>query len=373
VSDQAGLCVVRMDAIGDFVLWLSCAEGIRAEYPDVPITLVTTMTNAALARALPYWDEVWAIDSRRLAHDPAYRWRTLRAIRRRGFSTVLQPTYSRVFMVGDSLVRATGAAERIGSVGDLSNMRPWQKRFADRWYTKLVPATSGDLMELLRNCEFLTGLTGSARPMHLARLPVLTELAGPLQIARSYFVVVPGAAWVGRQWPIENFARVIESMNTSTGWVAVLCGAVNERALCEALAAQVSASVINLAGGTSLPELCEVIRRAKLLISNETSAVHIAAAVETPSVCILGGGHFDRFMPYPETLEGERPNAVFKKMPCYGCNWQCTQPHAPGGPVPCITAVSVEDVLVAVDRVTTLKPSSLTPPSPRSAGSRDES
>jgi ADP-heptose:LPS heptosyltransferase len=104
-----------------------------------------------------------------------------------------------------------------------------------------------------------------------------------------------------------------------------------------------------LAGKTSLPEFVEVIRQARLLISNETSAVHIAAAVKTPSVCILGGGHFGRFLPYPEKVVNCKPVAVFKKMACFGCNWKCNQPHNVNGCVPCIEQIEMPDVISAVD------------------------
>ena len=49
---------------------------------------------------------------------------------------------------------------------------------------------------------------------------------------------------------------------------------------------------------TNINELIEAIRDAEFLITNETSAVHIAESVTTKSFCILGGGHFGRFLPY---------------------------------------------------------------------------
>ena len=100
-----------------------------------------------------------------------------------------------------------------------------------------------------------------------------------------------------------------------------------------------------------MPDLVELIRASRLLIGNETSAVHIAVAVDTPSVCILGGGHYGRFMPY-ELADGDapRPAVAMHKMPCFGCDWRCSQPHQPGKAMPCIAAVSVADVVNAIKR-----------------------
>jgi ADP-heptose:LPS heptosyltransferase len=60
-----------------------------------------------------------------------------------------------------------------------------------------------------------------------------------------------------------------------------------------------SVSISNECGKTSLPELCEAIANAQLLLSNDSSAFHIAAAVQTPVVCVLMGRHYGRFAPYP--------------------------------------------------------------------------
>ncbi len=45
-----------------------------------------------------------------------------------------------------------------------------------------------------------------------------------------------------------------------------------------------------------------MISETELLISNDTSAIHIAAAVGTPFICISNGSHFGRFHPYPPEI-----------------------------------------------------------------------
>ena len=110
-------------------------------------------------------------------------------------------------------------------------------------------------------------------------------------------------------------------------------------------------SAINLTGETTLPEFCELVRGAKLLIGNETSAVHIAAATNTPSICLLGGGHFGRFMPYSEKIKGMKPVAVFSRMDCYGCNWKCIHINSNNEVTPCIKKIKINDVLHEVDKL----------------------
>jgi len=347
-TTKKSILIIRLDAIGDFVLWLDAAKELRQLYPKDThrITLIANAAWAPLAELLPYFDDVWPIDRLAFYRNMPYRWKQLRKVRNTFFDIAIQPTFSREFLLGDSLIRICGANERIGSVSDLTNIRPWQKQISDRWYTWLVPASVEPLMELERNAEFLRGLGVKDYIARIAVLPTVAQLPSELRIDESYFILFPGASWSGRQWPIEHFAKVLNTLHQRTGWLGILCGSKGERELCAAVLTASGVHAVNMAGDTSLPEFAEVVRGARLLIGNETSAVHIAAAVNTPSVCILGGGHYGRFMPY--CVEGKsNPVAVINKLECFGCNWECAKIYEAGSSVPCISGVTVEQVLRA--------------------------
>jgi ADP-heptose:LPS heptosyltransferase len=152
-------------------------------------------------------------------------------------------------------------------------------------------------------------------------------------------------------WPIENFVEIILYLQKQ-GLTTVLCGTDSEQALCKQIAVQAEIKVMNIAGKTTLLQMIEVIRHAQLVIANESSAIHIAAAVAVPSVCILGGGHFGRFLPYnPEVEDINRPKpiSVFSSMECFGCRWRCHYPLDELGAVPCIAHVGTKQVIDACD------------------------
>ncbi len=343
-----------MDAIGDFVLWLGVAARLRELYPGERITLVTTELNAPLAKALPYWDEIVTIVPLRLARTFGYRRSVLRDLRARAFRVALHPTYSRAATTGDALVRATGALERIGFDGDTANSGTFERAMTRRWYTRLVDDGSLHINELERNAIFLAAISdGRLRPQPMSTLPAAL-LPPALEVAVPFFVVFPGASWSGKQWPLERFGTVLNSTACETGWTPVLCGSAGEEGLCERLAKMSRVGSINLAGKTTLPEFCELLRRAELVVSNDTSTVHIAAAVGTQSVCIVGGGHFGRFLPYADAAAATiaaPPAVVNHKMRCYGCDWKCSQPHESGGPMPCIAGVTTQQVQAQVVRL----------------------
>ena len=343
---SGGVVLIRLDNIGDFILWLDTAKVYRQLYPNQKITLVANASWAGLAHELPYWDKIIAVDTRSFKKRWLYHWKLLRLLRSLGFDTAVQPTFSREILV-DSLINVTGALDRIGSQGNCSNMRPWQKRIVDQWYTQLVAADCQAKMELERNAEFIRNLSGQTHTIRLPVIPSFAQLPERLSFSQPYCILFPGASWWGRHWPADKFEQVAQTISREQKLGVVICGGPNDKVICAQIARLFGIDAIDLSGQTTLVELIELIRQSKLLISNETSAIHIAAAVGTPSVCILGGGHFGRFMPYLSRVE-HAPVAVYQPMSCFGCNWQCTQPHSSGEAVPCVKAVTVEQVCDAI-------------------------
>jgi ADP-heptose:LPS heptosyltransferase len=269
----------------------------------------------------------------------------------------IQLTYSRRFLLGESVIRCSGARQRIGSVGDTSNMSSLEKRLADQWYTRLLPASSTPLSEMERNQEFLRNLGVSSHSIELASLPSAPWPQGVAKPNSSYLVLFPGAGASLRRWPPERFAALATVLHRSHGLHPVICGSAADTPVGDAIASQLSSlGVINLCGATSLLELIGVIRAAQLLVANETSASHIAAATGTPSVCLLGGGHYGRFMPYPAAAPKPHPVAVYQSMPCFHCNWQCIHPLEPDAPAPCLDAITVEMALQAAHQALALGP-----------------
>ena len=347
-----GVAIVRLDNIGDFVLWLGSIEALLKNFKEYPVTLIANSKWSELAEKLPFWRNVIAVDTLRFSTDLVYRFSFLHRISKAGFEIAIQPVYSRN-LAGDTVIRSTRAKERIGSVGDCSNIQPWQKRISDGWYTRLLAANSAPMMELERNAEFVRAIGNSDFRSRLPVLPKVSELSMALRVGQPYFIVFPGASWSGKQWPTKNYGTLIDRIFLQTGWQAVLCGSQEEQQLCADIAVSTTCQTQNMAGKTSLNDLVEVIREAEFLVGNDTSAVHIASAVGTPSICIVGGGHFGRFVPYGKESRrtGVPPLPVFHTMDCFWCNWQCTQPYEPGQAVPCIAKIEVAQVLEGVTKV----------------------
>ena len=350
--------IVRLDAIGDFILWLSSAVHIRRLYPPDThtITLLGNDLWTALAEGLDSFDEVWPLNRHKFNSNIFYRLGQLKKIRDANFDIVIQPTFSRELNFGDAVVRLSGAEVKIGSAGDFSNIRPLQKRIGDRWYTRLIPATRTPLMELGRNAEFLRGLGLQDAHAALPMLPFVKKELIPVQVP-YYMILFPGASDPIKQWPLDSFVNIARKMHQSIGWTVVVCGGSADQHLGEKFQEINDFPIINKVGKTSLSELASLVAGAMLLVGNDTSAIHIASSVSTPSICIAGGGHYGRFVPYRvEKGSTDRlPVVVTSKKDCFGCNWRCIYPRTKHEPAPCISDVSVDEVwrevVAVVDKI----------------------
>lgn len=350
-GDKASILIIRLDAIGDFILWLDAAAEFRRLYPPERYRLVL-FGNALwteLAAQLPYFDEVIPVERKRLYYNFRYRLKMWLLLRSRDWAAVIHPTFSRDFLYGDATVRVCGAGEKIGFQGDLSNQLAWLKWISDRWYTLLLPASDRPLMELERNAEFMRVLGIKDFRAGMPELAISAKLP-PKFDARDYIVVVPGGSLALKQWPVERFAELSERIHRMLGVMVIICGSQSEALLGSHLRMLASGEetcwIEDWTGKTSLVELATIIKGAKLIIGNDSSAVHIAAAVGTPAFCIVGGGHFGRFVPYRLEKETARPMpvAIFHQMECYGCNLKCTKALDGNVPGACILQISVDDV-----------------------------
>jgi ADP-heptose:LPS heptosyltransferase len=347
--------VVRLDAIGDFVLWLNAAEALKTIFPadKYRLVLLGNVIWKDLAEHCNFFDEYIFVDTEQLFRNIRYRLNVWKRIRNRTWTYAIQPAYSREINCGDSAVRVSGAPHRIGSAGDSSNQLAVQKIITNRWFTRLVPAMNEPLMELERNAEFIRNLGLSGFKANLPKLALPIQLPAGF-VANDYVVIVPGASLPLKCWPLENFAALCKRIHDDLGFKIIICGGSNETIMGQKLLSMTTginpSSIEDWTGRTSLVEFASIVKRARLLIGNDSSAVHIAVASGTPAVCIVGGGHFGRFIPYRVEVNEpvKLPLPVFHSMNCYGCNLKCLYDVPGDSAGPCISSISVDHVWEAI-------------------------
>ncbi|MCI5127433.1 MAG: hypothetical protein D3905_04170 [Candidatus Electrothrix sp. AS4_5] len=98
--------------------------------------------------------------------------------------------------------------------------------------------------------------------------------------------------------------------------------------------------VLNLIGKTTLREFTEWIRIADVVLTAESGGFHLAVSLRRPVLCIAGGGHWGRFVPWGDP---SITKVLTYELPCFFCSWKCVRPT-----VDCIQGVSVEEVQQAI-------------------------
>jgi len=349
-SGRQKVLIVRLDGIGDFILWLDAVRALSCIFPpeDYSITLLANSTWAPLAMQLNVFEEVIPLDRQSFVRDMSYRFNLGHRLRRMGFSVVFQPTYSREFFLGDAVVRICGAQSRIGLDGDRINTGLWGKRIADRWYSRLIATDGPREMELLRNARVVRELGCKE---FLAALPRLTATRKAKELSRvPYYVLHPGAGIPTKRWPPERFAALATLVHSVGGLQGVICGSADDREIGQLISSATSVPLINACGTTTIIELVDIIANATFLVGNDTGALHIAAATGTPAVCILGAGEQGRFFPYKcETAKASNLMMIIShSFSCSGCGWYCEFDMRPGMPAPCVDAISTDEVWQAL-------------------------
>ncbi len=354
VSQKQKILILRLDGIGDFILWLDSAKEYRKIYPpdQFEIVLLANASWSDVAGQMLYWDRVIPLDRQLFDRNLAYRWDMLRKLRAHGFDIVIQPRFSREFRYEDAIIKSSPAKERIGMDGDLSNINAGQKRRGDRHYTRLIkPGTEG-VSELDRNAAFINALLkeGSFVPQRPGLLREMWKDVKSPSIEGPYYVLALGAGWDQKRWPLEYFAALAAKIYKKTGWVGVIGGdGKTDQELSKRLAGMEGLGIKDHVGKFSLQDSIGAIARARFLVGNDSGMAHVAAAVGIPSVCVLGGGQFGRFLPYPSGMKEGAPISVYTQMPCYDCNWRCIHKIHKGRPYPCIQEITVEQVWKQVE------------------------
>ncbi|MES2112811.1 MAG: glycosyltransferase family 9 protein [Bacteroidota bacterium] len=338
--NEKRLLVIKTDAIGDYILFRNFLGVLKTSktYKGYRIDLLGNVLwrDVSLKYDSPYVGQFMFIKAEALYESPLQTLKTGWKLFKNNYEVVLQPTFSRTFIT-DGLAALTAAKCIIGFESDTERMPIKYKRKTDNFYTRLLPLPAGVYFEFDRSKCFIESVTGE--PIALNSTSI-----GPDVTYKNGVIIFPGAGVVKREWKKENLLALIKLLKQHSSQPIYLAGSNAEIPAGEYLEANLPPqSIINQIGKSSLPELIEMIANSSLVIANDTSAIHMAVATKTNSVCIVGGGHFERFVPYPEYFEN-RPVSAYYKMDCYYCNWNCIFKTADTEPYPCIANVDVNTV-----------------------------
>jgi len=138
-----------------------------------------------------------------------------------------------------------------------------------------------------------------------------------------YLALIPSAQWPGKRWPLAYFRETLESLLAETEESFLIFGGPSDTFCQDLVEGLESKRVINLQGKISLLEVFQVMSLVKCCLANDTGLMHVADALNIPSVVIFGPTNADLgckpFHPLSHILEKNlwcRPCSKNGEAPC---------------------------------------------------------
>lgn len=336
------IILVRLDNIGDFIIWLHSLKNLKNESKNKKIILVCNKVFEELAIESKIFDEIIGIDVKKFNLNLVYKYKVLKKLRINKYEKLISPIYSRN-VATEGIVKNILATEKVGINGDTSNITKYQQKFTNKNYTKLIEIESKNKMQLYINIEFFNKVFNTNYKIELYNWNKNKKRNNSY---KNYCIFFLGASTIKKCWEVEKYAEIIKKIPKNLE--ILLCGGKQEKVLGEKIISLIKEHKIkNLIGKTNLIEVLKLIKESNFIVCNDTFAVHMAVMLRKKSICIVGGGHFGRFLPYPKELEDNEdnflPKVIYKKMDCFGCNWKCKYNTIP---YKCIKNIKVKDVIL---------------------------
>jgi ADP-heptose:LPS heptosyltransferase len=259
------ILVIRLGALGDFVLSFGPFAAIRDHHPDARITLLTTAPFARLGRLSPWFDAV-IIDRRA-------PWWDLPALLRlsaqlRGFDFVYD-------------LQTSGRSSRYFRLAG----RPGWSGIA-RGCSHPHANPERDTMHTWERQRDQLAMAGIEQ-VPVAETDWLIAAAHAPEVPRPFALLVPGASphRIAKRWPTVFYAQLAAQL-AREGLTPVVIGTGPEGALAQTILAKCP-QAIDLTGQTDLPGLAALAARARFAVGNDTGPMHLAAAMGCPCVTLF--------------------------------------------------------------------------------------
>jgi len=129
-------------------------------------------------------------------------------------------------------------------------------------------------------------------------------------------VIAPGAADRRKRWLDKNFSSVADEIIKKYGKKIVLIGDENDRVIAQNVVKFMENEPVNLCGKTSLIQTAEVIRRGKLLISNDSAPMHIASYLDVPVLALFGPTNPISYGPWSNLCKSLKASSEIDTLEC---------------------------------------------------------
>ena len=340
---------IKLYGLGNVTMIVPVLDALRRGAPGVEIDFLTIEGNRVLLERSGVVERVLGLAVTDYAALARSFFSAFRTIRSRRYDLVLD--FEQFMKLSSIIAYLSGASRRIGFNTD-GQRRGWL-------YTTRVVYSDGEHMRaiflrLLRPLGIEPGLRLPCFAVEAAERARVAELLAGHGVASGHFPIV--VVHVGsashfyerplKRWPVANFAVVADALVERRGAAVVFTGkGEEERGLVRQALAAMRRPAVDACDGLSLGDLLALLQTCHLVVSNDTSMIHLAAAVGTPVAALFGPTSPQQYGP------GNPGDLVFyRDLYCSPCltNYNLKVSHC-SDPV-CLRSITPEEVLEAIDK-----------------------
>lgn len=340
--DFRRILLIKPSSPGDIIHALPVLAGLRRRYPAAHISwLVATPFVNLLDRDVRI-NEVIPFDRKRFGRlgrslsVTGEFWGFVKSLREREFDLLID--LQGLFRSG-FLAMASGADVRIG-FADARELSPM-------FYSHKIPARAGeDIHAADRNFLVAQMLGFADSPMdftvavddsdYAAAAALLAESG--IEPGSPFVMLVPATRWETKCWPAERYGLLARSLHERRDMKSILVGGPSDVASGQAAADASGGAAVNLCGRTTLRQLAALVQRSAVVVTADSTPMHMAAAMNRPLVALFGPTNQARTGPYGRL--GDVVRIDLECSPCYLKRiQQCPHDHA------CMQRLDVEMIV----------------------------
>lgn len=295
-SNVRNILVMRLDNIGDVIMTSPALRAIKENLPACRLTLMASPSGAHAALLLPWVDEVFSWqalwqDLGSLDFNPQREWQLIQTLRDRHFdAAIIFTSFSQSPHPPAFVCYLAGIPLRLGE----------SKQYGNGVLTTEVPALPDEVHQVERNLRLIEAVGFQVRDRSLsiqfdldAEQTALQLLARHSIVDCPYILLNPWTSCQSRNYDSLRFAIAAKQLAQQTGMPIVVTGVLKDRDRAQSILTTLEPHAIDLIGRTTLPQLAALIASAQLVLTNNTSTMHIADATRTPSVIMFAGTEYE--------------------------------------------------------------------------------
>lgn len=355
------ILIIRSDGIGDFFIWFNIYLQFYCYFKnsyEVHILAGKDVCQFLIDSNLI--DKCVEFNYKKFKEDPIYVRDLLAELNSAKFEIIINPLNSRTSF-SDYFVSKINAKRKIANYGNTVNSNLIERFLTKFYYTDISYDFSGS-NEHQSNKIFMhfiqkrLGIKLKKIPQNILNVNLNYRNINNNEIIK--IVIMTGAGDRKRGWPKENFIELIKKLNNYNNMVQfILIGSSNEiiinKEIFDHLKKTEKINLIDCTNKMSLFETFNFLNNVKLVITNETSILHMSNFLNLNTVCIAGGGHYNRFVNLNNNPKCT--SIISENNYCFNCDWRCIRIKEDMNKYPCITEIEINKVLSHCIKYITLK------------------